>query len=202
MTTAAAAHLAGKMPALPGHAEQRPEPAPDSRATHDDEAFRRTRNHETYGDIVDYEDYDQHWKPPGLLDAPEARTGFVQRWVAVTIGGEQNALHLSKRLQEGWKPRDPATVPGHVRPPTIQHGEYEGFIGVEGMVLMERPRQLHERYRARVRAATERQMEVVRQERNAEARPDDRSRGFGPIQDRSERSVSSGGRVMPAGDDD
>ena len=70
-------------------------------------------------------------------------------------------MNLSQRRAEKWRPRDPASVPGQTRPPTISHGEWVGCIGVQAMVLMERPTVVHEAHRARILEATNRQMEVV-----------------------------------------
>ena len=45
------------------------------------------------------------WKPPALLDAPEARPGYVQRWVATSIQGKDTPDNVYKRMREGWEPR-------------------------------------------------------------------------------------------------
>ena len=195
---------ADESPELPGQAEQVQGPAPESRSADDNdpEADNFSRQYNSYGNKVDYEQYDESWKPPGLLDAPEPRPGFVQRWVAVEIGGSPNALNLSRRIQEKWRPRDPSTVSNDIRPPTISHGAYVGCIGVESMVLMERPKVIHEGARKRIEEATRRQMSVVKSDMREEESPGDRAQGFHNIQDRSERRVSSGGKIMPAGDDD
>ena len=92
--------------------------------------------------------------------------------------------------------------PGQVRPPTISHGEWVGCIGVQAMVLMERPTVVHEAHRARIHEATNRQMEVVKGDMYAEQRPGDRAGGISNIQDRSARRVSTGGPILPADDDD
>lgn len=82
------------------------------------------------------------WTPPSALDAPAPRDGMVQRWVATSIQGKDDPAHVSKRMREGWQPRKPETVPENFHAPTIEHGRWEGCIGVEGMVLMEMPKDL------------------------------------------------------------
>ena len=39
------------------------------------------------------------WKPPSLLDAPEARPGYVQRWVATSIQGKESPDNVYKRMR-------------------------------------------------------------------------------------------------------
>ena len=185
-------------PVLPGRAEETQVPAPEIRT--EEPSFSRA--YESYGDNVDYEAYDEHWKPPGLLDAPDPRPGFVQRWVAVTIGGEHHALNVNRRMAEKWRPRDPSTVPGGFQAPTISHGNFVGCIGVEGMVLMERPRMVHDAHAQRVRTETEKQMAAVKGELHREEKIGDRAQGYSNIQGSSARRVTAGGQVMPADDDD
>ena len=79
------------------------------------------------------------WTPPAVLDAPPAREGMRQRWVATSILGEPVPHHTTRRLREGWTPRPSDTVPEDFPVPTIAHGDHEGCIGVEGMILCEMP---------------------------------------------------------------
>tara|TARA_R100000030_G_scaffold82039_1_gene64781 strand:+ start:97 stop:579 length:483 start_codon:yes stop_codon:yes gene_type:complete len=82
------------------------------------------------------------WKPPALLDAPEARPGYVQRWVATSIQGKDTPDNVYKRMREGWEPRSADTVKSKLFP-TINHGQWEGCIGIEGMLLCEMPEERH-----------------------------------------------------------
>jgi len=81
------------------------------------------------------------WKPPSLLDAPEARPGYVQRWVATSIQGKESPDHVYKRMREGWEPRPADTVKSKLYP-TINHGQWAGSIGIEGMLLCEMPEEI------------------------------------------------------------
>ena len=45
------------------------------------------------------------WKPPSLLDAPEARPGYTQRWISTSIQGKETPDNVYKRMREGWEPR-------------------------------------------------------------------------------------------------
>ena len=82
------------------------------------------------------------WKPPSLLDAPEARPGYVQRWVATSIQGKDTPDNVYKRMREGWEPRSADTVKSKLFP-TINHGQWTGSIGIEGMLLCEMPKERH-----------------------------------------------------------
>lgn len=110
------------------------------RHTRNSEVIHHNREEEVRADV---------WKPPAVLDAPPAREGFRQRWVATSILGDPVPHHTVRRFREGWTPRPKDTVPSNFPVPTITHGEYEGFIGVEGMLLCELPEeraQARERY--------------------------------------------------------
>ena len=78
-----------------------------------------------------------------MLDAPQARPGFKQRWVATTILGKETPDNVYKRMREGWEPRKSETVKEQ-HFPTINHGQWVGCIGIEGMVLCEMPEEKHD----------------------------------------------------------
>jgi hypothetical protein len=83
-----------------------------------------------------------HWQPSNLLEAPDPRPGFKQRWIATMILGQEQPTNVAKRMREGWQPRDPKTVTGGKSYATIEHGKFAGFIGIEGMVLCEMPEEM------------------------------------------------------------
>ena len=96
---------------------------------------RNVRAEETRSSMRDEEARrETAWKPPALLDAPEARPGYVQRWVATSIQGKDTPDNVYKRMREGWEPRKAETVTSKLFP-TINHGQWEGCTGIEGMLL-------------------------------------------------------------------
>ena len=104
---------------------------------------RNVRASESRENIRDEESRPQtSWTPPALLDAPEPRPGFVQRWVATSIQGKDTPDNVYKRMREGWEARPAATVKNQLFP-TINHGQWEGCIGIEGMLLCEMPKEKH-----------------------------------------------------------
>jgi len=85
---------------------------------------------------------DTAWKPPSLLDAPEPRPGYTQRWIATSIQGRDTPDNVYKRMREGWEPRKADTVKEKLFP-TINHGQWAGSVGIEGMLLCEMPIEKH-----------------------------------------------------------
>jgi hypothetical protein len=79
------------------------------------------------------------WDDANLLEAPPAREGYRQRWVGTSILGDDIPQQVARRMRQGWVPRPADTVSDSFHAPTIGHGQFEGCIGVEGMVLCELP---------------------------------------------------------------
>jgi hypothetical protein len=128
-----------------------------------------------------------HWQPSNLLEAPEPRAGFKQRWIATMILGQEQPTNVAKRMREGWKPRDPKTITGGQQFATIEHGKFSGFIGIEGMVLCEMPEQMvseRNEYYARM---TENLMRSVEQDIHRAESPGN------PIQKTFKSEVTRGG---------
>jgi hypothetical protein len=104
---------------------------------------RNVRANETRSSMRDEQSRpDTAWKPPSLLDAPEPRPGHTQRWIATSIQGRETPDNVYKRMREGWNPRKADTVKDSLFP-TINHGQWAGSIGIEGMLLCEMPIEKH-----------------------------------------------------------
>ena len=109
---------------------------------------RNVRSNDLRMSIRDEESRPQtNWQPPALLDAPEVRPGMVQRWVATSIQGKDTPDNVYKRMREGWEPRKAETVKGQLFP-TINHGQWAGCIGIEGMLLCEMPKEKYKSMKA------------------------------------------------------
>ena len=63
---------------------------------------------------------------------------MVQRWVTTSIQGKDSPDNVYKRMREGWSPRSADSVKDELFP-TINHGQWAGSIGIEGMLLCEMP---------------------------------------------------------------
>ena len=106
----------------------------ENRNVRANETRNSTRNEQSRPDTA--------WKPPSLLDAPEPRPGYTQRWIATSIQGRDTPDNVYKRMREGWTPRKADTVKDSLFP-TINHGQWAGSIGIEGMLLCEMPTEKH-----------------------------------------------------------
>ena len=109
------------------------------------------------------------WKPPSLLDAPDPRPGMVQRWIATSIQGKETPDNVYKRMRAGWNPR-PADSVKDKRFPTINHGQWAGSIGVEGMILCEMPQDKFKSMKAYYNQRNDEQNESIPGELDAMAR--------------------------------
>ena len=81
------------------------------------------------------------WKPPSLLDAPEARPGYVQRWVATSIQGKESPDNVYKRMREGWEPVKHSEHP-EVNLPKNPNSQYGDSIEVGGLLLCKMPQEM------------------------------------------------------------
>ena len=89
---------------------------------------RNVRANETRNSMRDVQSRpDTAWKPPSLLDAPEPRPGYTQRWIATSIQGKETPDNVYKRMREGWEPRKADTAKDQLFP-TINHGQWAGSI--------------------------------------------------------------------------
>ena len=138
---------------------------------------------------------DTAWQPPALLDAPEARPGYVQRWIATSIQGKETPDNVYKRMREGWQPRPADTVKDDKLFPTINHGQWAGSIGIEGMLLCEMPVEKREAQKDYYENRNFEQNESVVGELDAIGR----NNGQPIFQDR--KSSASRGRPLSAMDD-
>jgi hypothetical protein len=128
------------------------------------------------------------WRPSNLLEAPEARPGFSQRWIATMVLGQETPTNVAKRLREGWQPRDPKTVKDLQHFPTIEHGRFTGHIGIEGMVLCEMPTEMVDQRNAYYAKMTDNLMHSVENDMNRAETPGQ------PIQRTFKSSVTTGGK--------
>lgn len=87
------------------------------------------------------EQWDAPWQSPTNLAAPEPRAGMSQRWIRVSIHGNDDPTNVAKAFKEGWVPRKADTVPDGEHAPRISEGRWAGCIGVHGMILCEMPTQ-------------------------------------------------------------
>jgi hypothetical protein len=156
---------------------------------------RNVRAQEIRESVRDEESRPQtNWTPPALLDAPEPRSGYIQRWVATSIQGKDTPDNVFKRMREGWEARPASTVKSKLFP-TINHGQWEGCIGIEGMLLCEMPIEKHKQMKSYYANKSLEQNESLAGDLDALGR-----KAGQPIFQERKSSVS-GGRQMSAMED-
>ena len=78
------------------------------------------------------------WKPPSMLDAPEAPPGYQFRWIREATRGIDDKSNMSKRIREGYEPVRAEDYPDF-EAPTVDSGSNKGVIGVGGLILAKVP---------------------------------------------------------------
>lgn len=121
---------------------------------------RTTRAQETRDNDSVRETHGDNWEEPSLLSAPKPRPGYVQRWVRTKLNGVDDPNNLVKRLNQGWQPRLAETAPDNYKHLSVVH-DGANVIGIHGMLLMERPEEVHNQHAQRTNAATRNQMRAV-----------------------------------------
>ena len=101
-------------------------------------SVHESREEELSGETV-HDDEEETWEQHLALQAPPARKGFRQRFIRVMLQGKDDHANIAKKLRDGWKPREVASLPKGFDVPTIESGRFTGFIGIQGGVLMEMP---------------------------------------------------------------
>ena len=115
------------------------------------------------------------WTPPSSLDAPPAPKGFKHRWIRTESVGFMDTGNVSKKLREGWefvRAEEIKNELGDHDYPVIQQGQYQGLIGVGGLVLARIPVEIVEERKQYFKNITADQMKAVDQDVLREQRPE------------------------------
>tara|TARA_R110000764_G_scaffold217287_1_gene304407 strand:+ start:74 stop:601 length:528 start_codon:yes stop_codon:yes gene_type:complete len=78
------------------------------------------------------------WKPPSMLDTPQAPPGYQFRWIREATRGQDDKSNMSKRIREGYEPVRAEDYPDF-EAPTVDSGKNTGVIGVGGLILAKVP---------------------------------------------------------------
>lgn len=91
-------------------------------------------------DALDREaDVPTQWKRPSALDAPEPRPGYTQRFVRYRAGNQDDIENIEKAMDQGWRPRERATVKRSHELTARSSGQYGKYYVKRGLMLMEMP---------------------------------------------------------------
>jgi hypothetical protein len=106
------------------------------------------------------------------LEAPEPPAGYKHRWIRTAIRGEDDKINVNAKVREGWEPvraDEYSDLAGQY--PTIDEGQYEGVIGVGGLMLARIPEETVEERTEYYREQTRTQMDAVDQSLMREQHP-------------------------------
>lgn len=140
---------------------------------------------------------DYEWRRPTSLEAPPPRPGYKQRWVRAEMRNENDNLNWTGKMREGWRPRDPATVPDCEAFYNVGKQANSNVIRVGGMILMEIEEYKLKVKRQAIREITRRQEESIAME-TAKVSNEGVRQGFAPIVRDEKTEVSTGKRRPPA----
>jgi|TARA_R110000782_G_C14805277_1_gene412247 hypothetical protein len=132
------------------------------------------------------------WTLPSSLDAPPAPHGYVHRWIRTEVAGFQDAGNVSKKLREGYEFVRSDEYKDSVETnkyPIIATGQYQGFIGIGGLVLARIPEEILKQRNEYFSKITQDQMTAVQNDLMKEQHP-----GMPINIDRQTRVTFGGGR--------
>ena len=115
------------------------------------------------------------WTPPSSLDAPPAPKGFKHRWIRTESIGFMDTGNVSKKLREGWefvRAEEVKNQLGDHDYPVVQQGQYQGLIGVGGLVLARIPEEVVEQRKKYFQNITADQVKSVDNDILREQRPE------------------------------
>jgi len=115
------------------------------------------------------------WTPPSSLDAPPAPKGYKHRWIRTESIGFMDTGNVSKKLREGWefvRAEEVKNQLGDHDFPVIQQGQYQGLIGVGGLVLARIPEEIVEQRKKYFEDITKDQVKSVDNDILREQRPE------------------------------
>lgn len=138
------------------------------------------------------------WVAPMMTNAPEARPGYVQRWVRTSVLGTDDTSNIMRKHNEGWHPRSADTIPNGYFAPIVAHARYGNVISNGDMILMERPVKTHERQKAFIEQMTKNQTAGI-ERYLSQAIPGGHGYSSGEVE-KFDRKVSTGRRPKIADD--
>ena len=115
------------------------------------------------------------WTPPSSLDAPPAPKAFKHRWIRTESIGFMDTGNVSKKLREGWefvRAEEVKNQLGDHDYPVVQQGQYQGLIGVGGLVLARIPEEIVEQRKKYFQNITADQVKSVDNDILREQRPE------------------------------
>ena len=115
------------------------------------------------------------WTPPSSLDAPAAPQGYAHRWIRTSTNGFEDPGNVSKKLREGWefvRAEEIKNSPDIHKYPILNQGQYQGCIGIGGLVLARIPEEILKSRAEYFDRITQDQIQAVDNDLMKEQRPE------------------------------
>ena len=115
------------------------------------------------------------WAPPSSLDAPPAPQGYAHRWIRTSVAGFEDTANVTKKFREGWefvRAEEIKNSSDIHKYPVIRQGQYEGCIGIGGLVLARIPEEILKSRAEYFDRITQDQMNAVDNDLMKEQRPE------------------------------
>jgi len=80
----------------------------------------------------------QAWRPPETLPSPDARPGWVHRYIRTAMLGTADPSNISSKLREGFEPCKAEDYP-ELMMHAVTEGRFKGNIEVGGLLLCRIP---------------------------------------------------------------
>lgn len=93
-------------------------------------------------DEIERDSMPTSWKEPSRLAAPPPRSGYVNRFISLRTGSEEDADHFQEMIEEGWRPVKRSRVQRVHELTATTHGKYGQYYVKRGLILMELPEKL------------------------------------------------------------
>jgi hypothetical protein len=122
---------------------------------------RDSREQETWDNVDIHDMIIEIGDDDGALPNVPPREGYAQRWIRTMKNGVEDPANIAKAMNAYWRRRAPDTLPEGIAAPSVHVDGIGETIGISGMILMERPLAIHEKFVERVRNRTRTQMEAV-----------------------------------------
>jgi hypothetical protein len=109
------------------------------------------------------------------LDAPPAPNGYAHRWIRTTVQGFEDTANVTKKFREGWEFVRAEEIKNSAdinKYPTISQGQYQGCIGIGGLVLARIPEEILKSRAEYFSRITQDQMTAVDNDLMKEQRPE------------------------------
>ena len=100
------------------------------------------------------------WAPPELLPQPNARPGWVHRYVRTSTLGTMDPMNVSSKRREGFEPCKAEDYPELMAHASID-GQFKGSIEIGGLVLCRAPEEFMKQREAHFEKLANQQMDSV-----------------------------------------